>query len=453
MQSSKRKREEGEGEGEGKKASKPDCKGYIVSGRFEADLEEFFPSHKKKPLSAKETGLMMDMEPFLEKVADEDTKAVLTKLDKIVRAGAIPPGLSFFEIANYGYTPDEEDEALEGNDWYFLLGAGDYVYVFNPKNGHVHWCSPEEGPAPKWFFDDLDSYAYAMLRASAVTERTISCTQELYDEILSFGNKCVQMVCEELEEYVGQEKKDAEREKPKEDEEESDEEPKKKKKKGESEESEEESEESDEEGGEEEEEEEEEEAEEDKESRVPFLSKEGVKDYILSGRFDADLTAAFPKHKRKPKTAKFHKDRMDIKPFLARIKDPHQKAAMEKLEALVMEGAIPANCDLFRLGSYGFDWVDMGSLEGEEPGMWYFLLGLGDDAFALSSETGKVCLVASYDDELCDELYFDNLDSYAYVMLRATIAKPSDTEALAEHFKSLKQPAADEIASDYLSQD
>jgi len=53
-------------------------------------------------------------------------------------------------------------------------------------------------------------------------------------------------------------------------------------------------------------------------------------------------------------------------------------------------------------------------------------------------------------DEVNDTLYFNDLDSYAYAMLRASIATPSETAAAAETLRALKLPAADLVAEDFL---
>ncbi len=51
---------------------------------------------------------------------------------------------------------------------------------------------------------------------------------------------------------------------------------------------------------------------------------------------------------------------------------------------------------------------------------------------------------------MIDRLYFNDLDSYAYSMLRASVATPSETAAVAETLRALKQPAADLVADDFL---
>ena len=145
--------------------------GYIARGDLERDVEAFYADVKPvKKLEKPRT-----LKSFIGRVP-ESQRAAVEAFDALVRGKRFPALLRCFDVSSYGFDCVKNE----------LYGAADarYVGLSSDGSGNMHLLDTETGQVlgyeheegrfdEKCAFQDLDAYAFTMIRVEAVAQKRI----------------------------------------------------------------------------------------------------------------------------------------------------------------------------------------------------------------------------------------------------------------------------------------
>jgi hypothetical protein len=144
--------------------------GYVVRGDFAADLRAFFPHCK--PVTKLSDNEPLELASFVERLPEKHRPA-LAAFDALVRSWTFP-WLALCDVSYYGFDCQKNELYGADSDRYVGLAAessGD-MFILDLETGKVLDYSHEEGIfSEKGTFEDLDTFAFTMIRVEAAREK------------------------------------------------------------------------------------------------------------------------------------------------------------------------------------------------------------------------------------------------------------------------------------------